>query len=346
MRIRNLIFKIPVKFYFLKIPNLIKFYLFKSFITNKVYYRPLTMDIEPTTGCNFRCTMCQVSSPGFEARNMTIETFRTLVENNLQLIKVKLQGMGEPFVNKHLFEMMNICYEKGIFVETVTNGSLLTKENIEKITETKSIYRISISIDGASKEIFEKIRVKSNFENVINNIKNLSFEIKEKKAKINLRALCLLQKTNLHQFEKIIKLCIELGFDELEFQVQLTGWGKSEWEEKNTSSDIGYRKLDNKQKFQDIIDIYNKKYFKVSIVKSNLLSKENKCSYPWHNPYISAEGKVVVCCMVADPKINTMGDINKESFDEIWNSENYINFRDSITNHKLKDFCKNCYKNN
>ena len=59
---------------------------------------------------------------------MTIKTFRTLVKNNSQLIKVKLQGMGEPFVSKYLFEMMNICCEKGIFVETVTNGSLLTQK--------------------------------------------------------------------------------------------------------------------------------------------------------------------------------------------------------------------------
>jgi MoaA/NifB/PqqE/SkfB family radical SAM enzyme len=47
-----------------------------------VHYKPLFVDIEPTTECNFRCTMFQVSSPGFETRNMTIETFGALVKNN------------------------------------------------------------------------------------------------------------------------------------------------------------------------------------------------------------------------------------------------------------------------
>lgn len=344
MRIRNLIFKIPLRFFFSKIPNLIMFYIFKNIITNKVYYKPLTMDIEPTTGCNFRCTMCQVSSPNFKSRNMNIDTFKTLVKSNPQLIKVKLQGMGEPLVNKHFFEMIGICYENGIFVETVTNGSLLTEDNIEKIFNAKSIYRISISIDGSTKEIFEKIRVKSNFNTVIDNIKNLSSRIKKEKKNINLRALCLVQKVNFHQFENIIELCKDLGFNELEFQVQLTGWGKSDWEEKNSLSDIGYRDLHNKNYLRDIIKKYNNKFFKASIVESNLLSKNNKCSYPWHNPYISAEGKVVTCCMIADPKINSMGDINKDNFDKIWNSNEYLDFRESITNHKLKDFCKNCYK--
>ena len=344
MRIRNLIFKTPIKYLLPKLSNLLIFYFFKNIVTNRVIYKPLTMDVEPTTGCNFRCTMCQVSSPDFKAKNMTIKTFLTLIKNNPQLIKIKLQGMGEPLVNKYFFDMIEICNKYGVFVETVTNGSLLNKENINKILISKSIYRVSISIDGASKEVFEGIRVKSNFNSVIDNIKNFSKQIKEKKSNVNLRALCLVQKSNLNEFEKIIKLCKEIGFDELEFQVQLTGWGKSEWEQINISSDINYRNFDNKEQLNSIIRKYNSKKFKVSIVESNLLTKQNKCSYPWHNPYISAEGKVVSCCMIADPKINTMGDINLENFNKIWNSKNYTEFRKSIKTHNLRDYCKNCYK--
>ena len=56
------------------------------------------MDIEPTTGCNFRCTMCQVSEPNFKALNMTIETFQNLIEQNLQFIKSKTTRYGRTFV--------------------------------------------------------------------------------------------------------------------------------------------------------------------------------------------------------------------------------------------------------
>jgi MoaA/NifB/PqqE/SkfB family radical SAM enzyme len=42
------------------------------------------MDIEPTTGCNFRCTMCQVSSPDFKAENMKLELFKKLIDDNPQ----------------------------------------------------------------------------------------------------------------------------------------------------------------------------------------------------------------------------------------------------------------------
>ena len=77
-----------------------------------------------------------------------------------------------------------------------------------------------------------------------------------------------------------------------------------------------------------------------------MLSKTNKCSYPWSTPYISAEGMVVPCCLIGNPSVLSLGDINKNSFTKIWNSDEYKNLRKSIQNHELKEYCKNCYKNN
>ena len=169
-------------------------------------------------------------------------------------------------------------------------------------------------------------------------------KIKLHKKNIELRALCLVQKSNFHEFEDIIILCKEMGFIELNFQVQLTGWGKDEWEKKNIENDINFNENDKKEELLAITKKYNNNFFKVSIVQENLLSEDNKCSYPWHNPYISAEGKVVPCCMIADPKVVNFGDINDKNFNDIWNSGEYMNFRKTITDHKLNDFCKNCYK--
>ena len=45
-------------------------------------YLPITMDIEPTTGCNFRCTMCQVSSPNFISKNLDYEMFKKTIDDN------------------------------------------------------------------------------------------------------------------------------------------------------------------------------------------------------------------------------------------------------------------------
>ena len=59
------------------------------------------MAIEPTAGCNFRCTMCDVSSPNWVTKNMKIETFKKIFDMNKQLLQIKLQSMEEPYVNKN-----------------------------------------------------------------------------------------------------------------------------------------------------------------------------------------------------------------------------------------------------
>lgn len=130
------------------------------------------MDIEPTTGCNFRCTMCQVSSPDFVSKNMDINLFKKVIVENKQLIKIKLQGMGEPLVHKHLIDMVKFAKNYGIATEIVTNGSLLNEQNINLLIDSR-LAKLTISIDGSTKETFEKIRVKSNFNDVIKNSKNV-----------------------------------------------------------------------------------------------------------------------------------------------------------------------------
>ena len=42
-----------------------------------------------------------------------------------------------------------------------------------------------------------------------------------------------IQEDNLDEVESITKLCKEIGFDDLTFQVFLTGWGKDDWNKIN-----------------------------------------------------------------------------------------------------------------
>ena len=49
--------------------------------------------------------------------------------------------------------------------------------------EKKNISLIGVSIDGATKETFEKIRIRSNFELIVSNTRRLISKIKEKDKK-------------------------------------------------------------------------------------------------------------------------------------------------------------------
>lgn len=340
---RRFINLFPKKYIFKKLVNYGLFKLSYMLNLKKLIYLPVTMDIEPTTGCNFRCTMCQVSSPDFHSKNMELETFKKIIRENIQLIKIKLQGMGEPLVNKNLFEMIKYAKEYGVGTEIISNGSLLNEKNINFLLDNK-LSKLTISIDGSSKKTFEKIRIKSNFETVINNAKLFSNLTKKKIFRPEFSAWCTVQKENYDEVEEIAALCKSIGFDNLTFQVHLTGWGKDEWNKINEEKKIEYKNLEIKKRFKDIINNYSQKNFTIDVFENNLLNFKKKCSWPINSSYLASTGDVVPCCIIGDPKVINYGNIKTQSFKEIWNSKAYYKLRDNIENNQIDDFCKNCYR--
>ena len=331
----------PKRNILLKLFNLLKFFISKK---NKVYnlnYLPITMDIEPTTGCNFRCTMCQVSSPDFKSKNLDYDMFKKTIDDNKQLLKIKLQGMGEPLVNNNFFNMMEYASKYSIVSEITTNGSLLNEKNIKKLLKA-NISRITISIDGATADVFQKIRVKSNFETVVSNCKNLITSFKKKIIRPEISAWCVVQNDNVGQFEDIYNLCRKIGFDKLTYQFYLSGWGKEEWNNINKEKKVEINSLN--QKIQEIKKRGSAEGMEVNIFEENLLSFSKQCVWPWESSYISKTGDVVPCCIIGDEKVVSFGNIKKNTFKEIWNSDEYKNFRNSIKNNQIPNYCKNCYK--
>jgi radical SAM protein with 4Fe4S-binding SPASM domain len=331
----------PKKKIILKLFNLFKFYLAKNNKIKSLNYLPITMDIEPTTGCNFRCTMCQVSSPNFISKNLNYEMFKKTIDDNKQLLKIKLQGMGEPLVNNNFYKMVEYASKYSIVSEITTNGSLLNEINIKKL-QSSNLSRITVSIDGATSEVFEKIRIKSNFKTVVSNCKNLIKVYKKRMIRPEISAWCVVQKDNVNEFEDIYNLCKEIGFDKLTYQFHLSGWGKSEWDEINRGKKIEIDTL--KQQIEKVKKKGASEGLEVNIFEENLLNFNKQCVWPWESSYISKTGDVVPCCIIGDEKVVSFGNINKNSFKDIWNSENYKNFRTDIKNNKIPSYCQNCYK--
>jgi len=337
---KNILYFFTLKFFFSKYFNFLKFLIFRNFRLNNPPYLPITLDVEPTTGCNFRCTMCQVSSPNFKSQNMSIETFKNFIAQNKQLLKIKLQGMGEPTVNNKFLDMIDIANRAGITVEFTTNGSLLEKEFIAELLK-KKISKITISIDGATKETFEKIRVKSNFNEIIKNIHLLIQQSKKIYLRPQICAWTVVQRDNIHEFENIFYLSNQIGFDELSYQFHISDWGKQEWHKINKD-----KLIDINQKKTFINNMKQKKGFKtkVNIFSENILSFEKKCKWPVRSSYIDNQGYVSPCCIIGDSKVVNFGNINQNNYSEIWKSAEYTQFRKSINENKIPSFCKNCYR--
>jgi radical SAM protein with 4Fe4S-binding SPASM domain len=115
------------------------------------------------------------------------------------------QFWGEPFMSPHLKDMILYARQKGIVVGFTTNGTLWDDEMIDFVIENK-VASLCVSLDGATKETYEQVRIGADFDKVLRNIHRLL----ERKAQLGsstpyLQINMALFPENRHEQEKIIQ---------------------------------------------------------------------------------------------------------------------------------------------
>ncbi|MEO0373998.1 MAG: radical SAM protein [Cyanobacteria bacterium P01_A01_bin.17] len=310
----------------------------------QVPFLPSSLDIEPVNNCNFSCPHCQVTYWDKEVVHLQKSAFETLIEQLPNLVWIKLQGMGEPLLNKELVPMLEFGEQKNIRMSFTTNGSLLKGKLADRISKLRNT-SIHLSIDGASAEVFEKIRVGSRFEVVCKNIKAFT-DLVDVEDRQKFSAWMVLTKQNLHEVEDVIKLVKELGLGALTIQPFLNDWGKDEMgqhinEIKLSPDLVSSKKIHSALEKAQGIAI--EQGVNLKIFDGDFYSKARKCSWPWKSAYICTNGDVVPCAILADSDTVKMGNIHEQSFSEIWNNDEYQDFRACHVAHDLPDHCKHCY---
>ena len=138
---------------------------------------PSYLQIEPVGQCNLRCQMCPIQfrrdgPPYGPVAFMPLEHFVRVLEQFPGLRELHLQGMGEPMMHPRLFDMIEYAATKGICVSTNTNLTLLSRRRAERCV-TSGLARLHVSLDGATAETYEKIRIRARFQRVIGNLELL-----------------------------------------------------------------------------------------------------------------------------------------------------------------------------
>ncbi len=133
---------------------------------------PLHIDIETTNACNLKCIMCiwreQEKKIGYMEWDLFTKIIDECAKYNLPSVKFNLRG--EPLLDKRIVEMVRYAKKRGIIeVQFNTNGLLLNERlGIQLINA--GLDRIVFSVDGATKETYEKIRKGGNYEKLVKNI--------------------------------------------------------------------------------------------------------------------------------------------------------------------------------
>lgn len=174
------------------------------------------INIPVTDQCNLECIMCpRHKAEDFEAVYCDKAVIEKLTEEFPHLTVVLLQGMGEPMLYPGLADIIKrfkAVAKPGATIGTTTNATLLDHDRAVELCKAGLDF-IYFSVDGATKEIYEKIRVGANFETVLANISGMVEVAKAYRPELRTMFNFVIQPENIHQIPDIAEMAAKLGIN-------------------------------------------------------------------------------------------------------------------------------------
>jgi len=187
--------------------------------------------------CNLKCPSCRIESIMYTKgkryekilgiQNSILDF--VLQEQPKEDVVFNITGSGDPFGSK-IFRDFLLDFDgqqhPNIIINLQTNGVMLTKKMWNMMHKChNNISEIIVSIDAATEETYDKVRVGGNWETLMKNIKMLSELRLQGKIKGTFTLDFVVQKQNYAEMPLAVELANSLdGIDVMKFSL-VTDWG-------------------------------------------------------------------------------------------------------------------------
>ncbi len=322
---------------------------------------PISVQIEPVGQCNLRCEMCPIQfrrdgPPYGPLAFMAWETYVSLLEGFPELKRLHLQGLGEPMMHPRFFDMVRYAADRGIEVTTNSNLTLLNAARAERLIQS-GLRTLYFSIDGATAETYQRIRKRARFDRVIANVEGmLAARQRLGTATPGLQIVMVIMRQNLHELPDLIRMVHAWSVDRIFVQHLSHDFGEPTLPEE-------YRPMRNYIAAQSLAHedpARIERYFGEARQVADALgvtlrlprttpkrypegtTGRDRCDWPWTGAYISYEGYMMPCCMVATPDRINFGKVTDHALESVWNGPEYDAFRAQLDSDSPPDICRSC----
>ena len=287
---------------------------------------PVYLSVEPTNACNALCPVCETGKNEMVRRKGLLD--RAAYEKFVDQVApttntLLLYFMGETFLHKHAYDMIRYTRDKGIYVETCTNGDFVDPEGVIY----SDINKISFQIGGMTEETHQRYRVGTNLEKAKEKLYGL---IEEKKkhpdSNVQIEVGFIIMRHNEHEVPAFLEWAEKIGVDVANIVDPCV---------RNMFEAYAYLPENRKYWF------YDEEAFDHGILRPRVLPN-NECPWIWNSLQINWNGDAVPCCRDPNGK-HILGNVFEEGLLKVFNGKKARDFRKRILTEQGKvDICKLC----
>ena len=270
------------------------------------YNSPLFIAWQINSACNLGCLHCCEeaghSMPDEMTKEQALDFCKQIAELNIPYMAI---SGGEPLLCPHIFDVCEFIRSNNISLKIETNGEFIDEKVARKLAELK-LRSVQISLDGATAETHERLRLRGDWEKSIAACKYLV------ENGVNTEIVFVPTKFNIHEIGDIIDLAYSMrvyGF--YTGKIMRIGRAAKNWDIL-CSTDEEYEKFfdvlqEKTAEYEGKMKIYHYPYDVIEELKYRL-----EC--PSASLLVVPNGKV----KLIGPLPFICGDLKKENLSRIW----------------------------
>lgn len=298
--------------------------------TNTRLDAPINMMFQPTQECQTNCRYCYACRRDMKPSELlTLEEIKKLAQEAqaLGVYQVNLCG-GDGFCRTDFVEIIQAFIDRGIIVDVSTKCYI--DENTARRLKEIGLDYIQVSFDTFEEETADFLYSKpGHFKRIVKTIKNLV------EAGLYTRTNSIITPYNFEHIRGTIEFLADLGITEMKFAPSFRSYYKD-----NLDCMISLEKKNEYRTYMTgIAREFKEKgitVFHESMDDFTEMNKDRKeeywfktrarCSAGRCSMVITPDGKVVPCEEAPQDERFFMGDLKKQSLQEVWNSPEFLAF--------------------
>ena len=294
---------------------------------------------------NVRVHNCEHTYWNEPARLMSMEHLIGILNQFPRLQWIDITGIGEGLVHPRFLDMVAEIKRRGCYLELFDPFHRWTPTVTERMLDL-GLNRIQPSVDGATKETYEKIRARSSFDTVCVNLSYL-FQAKERRGLLLpiVDFHYIVQRDNAHEMVSFVHLVRRLARDQrvgIQFTQVLRDFPGCE----------GARVPITEDMIGEVREAARECAVQVWFNR-NAEAREKAdmrdCN-AWQMPFVFVDGHVMPCCAMNESNDRdkqrrlSMGNIltDRYGFLSIWNGKQYTELRRKMRRGETPDYCHGC----